>query len=193
MLWHLRARIERGDRKMDDRDISARNYCYSRRARILACIRTGGGLLAQLLIWHSLLAERGRWYNWTPPPTPHGPFQCAVLNSIAVLWNSLAVLSTSLWEVEWARENVAQCLCGPVFANMIACCRKIAGAVQLILMPLQWPYFKSILTLWPCLTPTNITCCTMNPDLLLNTSLIIFCNHLEVKWTVISHWHYFFK
>lgn len=33
----------RGDRKMDDRDISARNYCYCRRAQILACIRTEEG------------------------------------------------------------------------------------------------------------------------------------------------------
>lgn len=34
----------RGDRKIYDRDSSARNYCYSRRVQILACIRTEGGL-----------------------------------------------------------------------------------------------------------------------------------------------------
>lgn len=28
---------------MDDRDISARNYCYCRRAQILACIRAEEG------------------------------------------------------------------------------------------------------------------------------------------------------
>lgn len=61
---------------MDDRDISARNYCYSSRVQILACIRTeegrggwggprvvGGvefeGLLAQLLIWYSRLVRKG--------------------------------------------------------------------------------------------------------------------------------------
>lgn len=42
-LWHLRDPLGRGDRKMDDRDISARNYCYCRRAQILACIRAEEG------------------------------------------------------------------------------------------------------------------------------------------------------
>lgn len=66
----------RGDRKMDDRDISARNYCYWSRVQILACIRTeeGWGVgeregkpLAQLLIWYSRLVRKGRW-SGTPDP-----------------------------------------------------------------------------------------------------------------------------
>lgn len=41
--WHLRDPQGRGDRKMNDRDISSRNYCYCRRAQIFACIMTEEG------------------------------------------------------------------------------------------------------------------------------------------------------
>lgn len=138
----------RGDRKIYDRDSSARNYCYSRRVQILACIRTGGGLgvgepLAQLLIWYSRWVRKGRW-SGTPDPCLHIDMRTRTHTCAHKHTHSLSLTHTqtqSMW-----KKNTAPCLCWLMFA----CERHISSWFWRLHGDPHWPFYLSLAScFWP--------------------------------------------